>query len=367
MSRRNFLKLSAVCLISSSVPSAAAFLTALDAAQVMGLLPRAASSCSASNFQPCNQMPASFCCPSGSTCQVFNNAASVVCCPSGQDCKTIAPITCDITQQNATLHPLNPLHSTDLGGSLETCGSACCPKGFSCQNQQCIIKASSSSSSAASSTTSSIRPASTTSAPSAASSSTVPSQASNPPNSSASHQPSPNNATVDASCNRFPASAILAGFFPGLLLGILLTVLALICFGRRRKSHDPSSDFGSVTATVSDPIYQPENNTFRTDFLRRGSGSKNRTSRVKSIFSRSPTIRNTDGMGRDISSPIRTPDMRREPSTESIKIYSPPNGGLDRPATTFADMMADAGFEPGKPFLASPAPIHARNRGPGKV
>ncbi|MCJ1425609.1 hypothetical protein MMC29_003509 [Sticta canariensis] len=369
MTRTKFLELTAVCLIFSSPSSATALLRALDAVDVIGLLPRAANSCSVSNFQPCGQMPANFCCPSGSTCLVFNNAASVVCCPSGQDCKTIEPINCDITQQNATLHPSNPLHSTDLGGSLETCGSggsSCCPRGFSCQNQQCIIKAGSSSSSAVSSTskpsTSSTKSASVTSAPSSASSSKAPSQTSSIPNGSASLK----NGTAVASCDRFPAVAVLAGFFPGLLLGVLLAVLTILCLGRRRKSHHSSSDFGSVAATVSDPIYHPENNALRTDFLRRGSGSKNRTSRVKSLFSRSPTIGNASGFGRNISSPIKTPEMRKEPSTESIKIYSPPNGGLDRPATTFADMMADAGLEPGRPFLQSPARIYPRGRGPGE-
>ena len=358
MSRTNFLILTAICLMLSSTPSAAALLTPLDAAQAMGVLPRAVTSCG-SNLQPCSQMPADFCCPSGYSCLVFNNAASVVCCPSGQDCKTIAPITCDIAQQNATLHPLNPLHSTDLGGSLEPCGSACCPKGFSCQNQQCIIKAGSASSTSKPSP-SSTKPASTASAPSSASSSKASSQTTQSSSASAFK-----NGTVAASGDKFPPTAILAGFFPGLLLGVLLTVLAIICIGRRRRARHPSSDFGSVTATVSDPIYDPSNNAVRTDFLRRGSGSKNRTSRVKSLFSRSPTIRNAEGVGRNISSPIRTPEMRKEPSTESIKIYSPPNERLDRPATTFADMMADAGFEPGKPFLQSPARIYPRSRDPG--
>ncbi|MCJ1468174.1 hypothetical protein MMC07_006802 [Pseudocyphellaria aurata] len=363
MGRLIFLKLTTVYLMSFSAPSATALLAALDGAKVMGLVPRAATSCSASNSQPCSQMPAGFCCPSGSTCMIFNDGASVVCCPSGKDCKTIAPLTCDITQQNATLHPENPLHSTDLGGSLEKCGSACCPKGFACQNQQCIIKASSSSSSAAATTSKpSASSATPTSAPSSASSSKAPSQI---PTSSASQQQPAKNGTADAACDKFPAAAILAGFFPGLLLGILLTVLAIICIGRRRRSRHTSSDFGSVAATVSDPIYQPENNAFRTDFLRRGSQSKNQTSRVKSLFSRSPTI---DGTGRNISGPIRTPEMRKEPSTESIKIYSPPNGGLmDRPSTTFAEMMVDAGFEPGKPFLQSPARIYPKGKGPGEA
>lgn len=36
---------------------------------------------------------------------------------------------------------------------------------------------------------------------------------------------------------------------------------------------------------------------------------------------------------------------------ESIKIYSPPNGGLQRPNTSFTEMMADAGFKDGEPYL----------------
>ena len=41
---------------------------------------------------------------------------------------------------------------------------------------------------------------------------------------------------------------------------------------------------------------------------------------------------------------------------ESIKIYSPPNihAGNNRPNTTFTDMMADAGFKQGEPYLGSP-------------
>ena len=378
MCRPTLLKLTAICLISSTVPSATALLTAVNAAQAMGLLSRASSSCSVANFTPCSQMPSDFCCPPGSQCQVFNNAASVVCCPTGLDCKSIAPITCDLTQQNATLHPSNQLHSTDLTGSLEACGNACCPKGFSCQNGQCNMGASASSSSAAASSTvskasataskastSSSKPASATPNPSSASSSKASTQTSSHPTSSASSQPLSQNGTAHAHCDKFPATAIIAGFFPGLLLGILLTFLAIICLGRHRSSRRESSDLGSVAATVSDPIYMPENNAFRTDFLRRQSQSNDRRSRVRSIFSRSPTIRNTDGAGRSITTPVRTPEMRKEPSMESIKIYSGQNAGFERPHTTFTDMMADAGFKPGEPYLGTPARTDPRVRAGG--
>ena len=79
----------------------------------------------------------------------------------------------------------------------------------------------------------------------------------------------------------------------------------------------------------------------------------------------------------------RTPEnnrtLRREPSTESIKIYSPPNmhglGNTDRPHagtdasrnTTFTEMMAQVGFKSGEPYLGSPGRVDPRSRGVGNV
>lgn len=158
----------------------------------------------------------------------------------------------------------------------------------------------------------------------------------------------------------FSVPAILAGFFPGLLLGALLTVAVIICVGRRRaKREEKDGDFGSVAATVSDPIYQ-DTNGFRTDFLRRESKTRNsnRSSRVRSLFSLSPTLKSSgsDNYRRSIlpktpPNKTRIPELKREPSMESIKIYSPPNGGLQRPNTTFTEMMADAGFKDGEPYV----------------
>ncbi|KAI4130782.1 MAG: hypothetical protein LQ338_001554 [Usnochroma carphineum] len=271
-----------------------------------------------------------------------------------------------MTAQNATLHPANQLHSTDLAGTLQTCGTnTCCPKGFSCSNGQCVMQAAASSSAKPTSSTA----AASTSKPASASASSTskPTSLASSSASAASHTAS---ATPVVQQNKFSVAAFLAGFFPGMLLGVLLTVATIICIGRRRaKREEKDGDFGSVAATVSDPIYQ-DSNGFRTDFLRRESKTKysNRTSRVRSLFSRSPTVKSpsADDYGRSIlpKTPENriTPEMKREPSTQSIKIYSPPNG-LQRPNTTFTEMMADAGFRHGEPYLGSPGRVDPRARG----
>ncbi|KAL8909146.1 MAG: hypothetical protein Q9171_005151 [Xanthocarpia ochracea] len=369
MGRSTFLRLTAICLISTLVPQSTALSAAIDAAQAFGLVRRQASTCASSGYSPCNKagIPSNFCCPSGTTCTVFNNNKSVICCPNGRDCKTISPLTCDLQAQNATTRPSNQLHSTDLTGTLQTCGTnTCCPKGFACSNGNCVMQAAASSSA---------RPASSTTAAkstsASASSTSKPASAGSRP--AAASEPSTEaEATPEKNQNNFPAVAVLAGFFPGMLLGALLTVAVIICIGRRRaKREEKTGDFGSVAATVSDPIYQ-DSNGFRTDFLRRESRTKysNRSSRVRSLFSRSPTLKsnNSDGYGRSIlpktpPNKTRVPELKKEPSMESIKIYSPPNGQLQRPNTTFTEMMANAGFKNGEPYLGSPGRVDPRSRG----
>ncbi|KAI4169241.1 MAG: hypothetical protein LQ343_005829 [Gyalolechia ehrenbergii] len=374
MCRTTLLKLTAICLLSTFVPQTTALSAAVDAAQVYGLLSRQTSTCATAGYSPCNKpgIPSSFCCPSGTTCTAFNNNKSVVCCPSGRDCKTISPLTCDLSQQNASLHPDNELHSTDLTGTLQTCGiNTCCPKGFTCSNGQCVMQAAASSSAKPASTTTSRAAASSKPASTSASSTSKPSSSASKSASAASETSSAAAATSTKKENKFTAAAVLAGFFPGMLLGALLTVAIIICIGRRRtKREEKDGDFGSVAATVSDPIYQ-DTNGFRTDFLRRESKTKysNRTSRVRSLFSRSNTLKssNSDGYATNILPKTpenrRTPETKREPSMESIKIYSPPNGGLQRPNTTFTEMMADAGFRNGEPYLGSPGRVEPRARG----
>ncbi|KAI4280460.1 MAG: hypothetical protein L6R38_004435 [Xanthoria sp. 2 TBL-2021] len=357
MGRTTFLRLTAICLISTLGAQSTALSAAIDAAQAFGLVSRQTSTCSVSGHSPCNKpgIPSNFCCPSGTTCTIFNDNKSAICCPSGRDCKTISPLTCDLNAQNATTHPSNQLHSTDLTGSLQTCGTGtCCPKGYDCSGGNCLMRSAASSSAKPASSTAAAK---STSA--AASSTSKPSPTSSNP-AAASQSSAEAAATPEKRQNNFPVAAVLTGFFPGLLLGALFTVAVIICIGRRRaKREEKDGDFGSVAATVSDPIYQ-DTNGFRTDFLRRESKTRysNRSSRVRSLFSRSPTLKsnNSDNYGRSIlpktpPNKTRVPELKREPSMESIKIYSPPNGGLQRPNTTFTEMMADAGFKNGEPYL----------------
>ncbi|KAL8775154.1 MAG: hypothetical protein Q9194_003853 [Teloschistes cf. exilis] len=238
---------------------------------------------------------------------------------------------------------------------------------------------------AAAAASSSAKPASSTkaaatskSASASASSTSKPSTTSSKSGSAASQTAAAANATPTTDNTKITPVGFIAGFFPGILLGVLLTVAAIICIGRRRaKREEKDGDFGSVAATVSDPIYQ-DSNGFRTDFLRRESATKNynsnnrRTSRVRSLFSssRSPTMNNSSPesysktiLPKTPPNNRRIPEMQREPSMESIKIYSPANGQLQRPTTTFTDMMADAGFREGERYLGSPGRVDPRARG----
>ncbi|KAF6231994.1 hypothetical protein HO173_009831 [Letharia columbiana] len=385
MGRMTFLELAAVCLLSTTVPSATALSAAEQAAQVLGLLPRA-STCSLSGFAPCNQdgLPDNFCCPTTSTCVPFNNKKSAICCPTGQTCSVITAISCDITQQNATLHPESQLFSTDLSGPLASCnGNRCCPNGYSCQSDQCILTTSSitaSTSSTTATSSSSISSPKTTSSSSSASASatTSPTSTSATATSIASNLSTAHSSIPQAHCPQFTPAGTLVGFFSGLAIGILLTVAFLCCFGHRRHkepSSPTSPDFSHVRASISDPIYKSEGmDAVRADFLRKE--SKPRKS-LRSMFSRSSTVRSrsapVDGIGRSIVNVPRTPvnqrspspRMRHEPSMESIKIYSPPGGGLGRPGTQLADMLDEVGWDPTKPYIGSPGRVDPRSRGLG--
>lgn len=380
MGQSILLKFTALCLISTSVPSATAFSAASHAVHMLSLFERAESTCP-TNSTTCGQgLPANFCCPSSSTCQPFNNGKSAICCPAGSSCSYISAIDCDLSLQNASSTQTSDLYTTELTGTLASCGpNTCCPNGYTCQdNKGCQLNSPSATSSL---------PPSATSTPS---NSLTSSSSANQPTSSSTSQASAPGSTQQpgptASYNKFPTSAVLVGFFPGLVAGVILAVIALCCFGRRRskeESEPTSPDFSSVTATVSDPIYQPEgNNAFRSDFLRRESKSKysrrtSNASRVRSLFARTPTLKSmrsrdapVDGLGRSIpkvpETPINQrspePSLKKEPSMESIKIYSPPNGGLHRPETTFAEMLREAGFKNDEPYLGSPGRVDPRSR-----
>ncbi|QQK41497.1 GPI transamidase component PIG-S [Penicillium digitatum] len=351
-------------------------------------------------------------CSSGSTCISLDQGSSSICCPAGQDCDYISPITCDIQQQNVTAYPESVIKTTRLGDILPKCGNECCPFGYTCQGNTCALNqktsttatASASSSSASTSSPSSVSSSSTSKADPSESSSSI-NTASSTTKATSSTTPlatitpvaspsseksaTPTTCTkVSRPCPSFPAGAIAVGFFPGAVFGAIAALLTTFCVRRTRKDEceiqegksgpnwSQRSSSGAILC-ISNPIPQ-DDTSYRTDFLRspprvkRSStgGRSTRTmihrtgSRVRSLFSSYP--RQTPRLDNDMP-PIPmpnptapapapfTPPRQRQPRTESIKVYSPPEssllqsrnflgpepypGGADRPDTLFSDLM----------------------------
>ena len=348
MARTKTRILAAGCLLSPILSTASASWSADDATHLLGLLPRDDETCHDSSFTKCGgNFPGNFCCANGSTCMSVNGGKSALCCPQGKDCSVIGTISCDVQQQNATAHPLSQLFTTDLTTSLETCVNLCCPAGMSCVGgSQCTMSKSSASTTtpSLSTTYSQASPATSSIASSAAASSATPTpslaQKSSSSGVAVGASKQSNSATAQKHCNQWPTPALLVGFFSGLLAGIIMAVCCICCIGRSRHHHQQKRDSGylsSVQASVSDPIYNENaEHSYRTDFLRRGSGPSNRksqaSSRVRSMFSRAGTIRSKPSPSvPSMPKTPKTPSMKKQPSTESIFIYSPPNLGMERP------------------------------------
>jgi hypothetical protein len=350
------------------------FLASIAPGQAFGsldLFARSSDSCPTS-YATCSNtnLPDDFCCPSDSTCISVDNASSAICCPAGENCDYIAPIVCDLQQQNVTSHPKSSIKTTRLSDSLAKCGDACCPFGYTCsKDNTCALDKS-----AATTATASVSSSSTTQSPS-----TTTKMATTPTNPQATITPvlSPssdnsNHSTssiLSTSCPAFPAAAIATGFFPGAIFGAVAALLISLCVrGRRTKNEtqiqEPKprtnwaqrSSSGALTS-ISHPIPQ-DDTSYRTDFLRIPPDAKrsssggyparsviHRTSsRVRSLFSgypRDDPRLNSDVPPVPMPAPL-TPPRQRQPSTESITIYSPHSFAqlaAARPNTTFSDLM----------------------------
>ncbi|CAG8898043.1 unnamed protein product [Penicillium egyptiacum] len=354
------------------------------------LFSRSSGACP-SSFTRCGntKLPNDFCCPSDSTCISLDEGSSSICCPAGQDCHYISPITCDIEQQNVTGYPESVIKTTRLADSLPKCGDACCPFGYTCQGDNTCSLNKKTSSTATESVSSS---STTTSSLTMATSSPTPDTTITPVPSPSSEKSANSSAALSTSCSSFPAGAIAAGFFPGAVFGAVAALLITFCFRRARKDEceiqegktgpnwSQRSSSGAILY-ISNPIPQ-DDTSYRTDFLRspprakRSSigGRSTRTmihrtsSRVRSLFSGYP--RQNPRLDNDVppipipnpmaSAPF-TPPRQRQPSTESIKVYSPPEssfsqsrtllgpeplgypGSAARPDTLFGDLMRDVG------------------------
>lgn len=276
------LRLSGHALLAAVFPALAV------AAQHPNVLFARQSTCSDPSLSKCPQagVPANFCCGSGSTCIPLAGNTTLLCCPAGADCKEIKPITCDLNAQNITLYPSNTLKTTVFTVPLPACNGQCCPFGYSCNGAgNCALKADQTARPGAS-------PISSTPSSSSPSASSTSGRATSTPITSA----SPSSATplivAEEQCSSFPASAVLAGFFPGLAAGILLSIACVCILGarRRKKARKSGSSFGNI----SDPVGVTD---MRSDFLRKypptvvsptaGSTPDHRgrtAERVKSIF-----------------------------------------------------------------------------------
>ncbi|KAH7152178.1 hypothetical protein B0J13DRAFT_619759 [Dactylonectria estremocensis] len=110
-----------------------------------GLAPRLVtlddSSCPIANYTQCgSQVPDNLCCPDNSHCMILASNTTIVCCPKGSDCGVIKPIVCNVALQDTLDYPKSPIRTIALNASMETCGSACCPFGYICEDDsKCVL------------------------------------------------------------------------------------------------------------------------------------------------------------------------------------------------------------------------------------
>lgn len=194
-----------VLVTISSIPYAKSSYNAYSYNSRSLLLPRqAATSCSDRANSRCPGSASRFCCPSSAECIPLENATSVICCPAGEDCSFILPIPCTDTSPK--------------------CEDKCCPLGYDCADGGCRL------------------------------------QEENKPNSyrlrdecaklaqqngEAGSGSGTCTELIEATkkscrkaCPRFPAKAIVAGFFPGLAVGAAI-MFAVGLWLRNRELKGP--------------------------------------------------------------------------------------------------------------------------------
>jgi hypothetical protein len=322
------------------------------------------SSCGDPTYTQCSQagLPSDFCCAPSSDCIVLAANTTVLCCPSGSSCSTIKAIPCDLSSQNVTANPDISLMTTALSATLPTCGSLCCPFGYSCNSAgDCSVNSNQDVAPTASSAASISTPTSSNAATSVT------------PVACETNSPA-------TSCSKFPVTAILVGFFPGLLLGVLLSA-ASVCFIGRRGRKASRRQSGSSFGNISDP--QPQSD-MRTDFLRKPPQTP--STDASTMVSRQPTVQRVRSLFRKSSTnaPLRqsprpappipdlrqslvemsgrpvTPVLQREPSYGDINIFADGDTASalrenerqnsagrrvrESHQTTFSDMMEKSGL-----------------------
>ncbi|GKT40867.1 uncharacterized protein ColSpa_01048 [Colletotrichum spaethianum] len=194
-----------------------------------------------------------FCCPSDTTCLVLAEKTTALCCPKGASCDIISPIICDITAQDVVENPTSPIHTTKLKEALPSCGSRCCPFGYTCRggsacvlNQEQKSQTSSSVLPTTSTKTTTSETQATTQAVISTSSESIP--AAPTPSASQGQEPSAPSATVPAET---PAAATSTGnstsggIIAGTTVAAVASVAGLTCL-LWLKRRSISEKVGSV-------------------------------------------------------------------------------------------------------------------------
>lgn len=260
-----------------------------DPSEALRRLERRQDSCPSANPVSCSavdsKLPSNFCCGPDdgkeTTCLSLDQSSSAICCPKGQTCNAIGTIGCDVDLMDASKNS-GPFFTTRLNDKLPTCGDLCCPFGYACANQNgqnvCILdqsRAGPATTTRVTSTTSATVTSTSTSTSSASSIDSI-----NPP---------PKKDTTN-----FSAGVFFAGFFPGIVVGVLATLAWVVCTKRHTKAPNTRGlhmEGNGARPYISNPIKDSHHSNERSDFLSRT------RSRAKSMFSthrRSRTVDSTD-------------------------------------------------------------------------
>lgn len=226
-----------------------------------------------------SDLPSNFCCGADTVCQSIDQSSSAICCPAGKSCDSISIINCDLNLMDASQNP-GPVFTTRLNDKLPTCGDQCCPFGYTCATQGgtsiCILDKSKAG------------PATTTRVTST-SSATVTSTPTRVASGIDSNNPPPTKETTN-----FPVGVFFAGFFPGIVVGILATLAWVVFTKRHTKAPNTrglNMEGNGARPYISNPIMDSRHSNERSDFLSRT------RSRARSMFSthrRSRTVDSTD-------------------------------------------------------------------------
>lgn len=287
-------------------------------------------------------LPDNFKCASDQACVSLDSSSSALCCPENADCSSISPISCDVKRQNPATNPNSGVFTTKLTDDLSTCGTLCCPFGYSCSKKdddsfQCNINADKARFAGAfpggPATSTSSSSTSATSLSSTSSSSTSRPTTTN----SASLSASSNSTDEDATCNPFPPGPFFAGLIPGIIVGALAVLLWVGYTGRAKKPDDGSPRTPQKPErrpTISDPI--PTDDTrIRADFLRRTAkktmsifSTKEDDYRADSNPWKMPTPPVPNNIPKPREPPVTPtpagPNRDHVPSLQTINIYTPP-------------------------------------------